>query len=104
MVGSTAYNRLMHELCAVRGWCGGIVDREPSHVDDFIPDSGEVTANEFIDWLFKAEGYEPSHEPPERVAAFRTEFFALFVQVMGAAQVDATQLKWDLDDPKLNRD
>ena len=104
MVGTTAYNRLMREVCVGRGWCGGIVDGEPSHVDDFIPETGTVTADEFIDWLFKADAYDPALEPPDRVAAFRTDLFDLFVEIMGARQVDASQLKWNFADPKLNWD
>jgi len=48
------YNALMYEVCVGRGWCGGIVNGQPSHVDDFIPESGPVTADQFVDWLFMA--------------------------------------------------
>jgi hypothetical protein len=94
----------MREVCVGRGWCGGVVDDRPSHVDDFIPEDGPVSADQFVEWLFAADGYDPQLEPADRVAKFRADLRTLFISVMGAELVDARQLKWDLDDPELTWD
>ena len=40
------FDALMQEVCVDLGWCGGIVDGHPSHVTDYIPESGPVTADQ----------------------------------------------------------
>mgnify|MGYP001261309255 CR=1 FL=1 len=89
----SGYNGLMQEVCVGHGWCGGIVDGEPSHVDDFIPENGPVSSDQFVDWLFTADGVDPVEER-ERWARQRTELKAAYVQYMGADVVDASLLKW----------
>ncbi|MCL4674220.1 MAG: hypothetical protein KJZ64_15075 [Sphingomonadaceae bacterium] len=89
-----AYNRLQHAVCAGMGFCGGIVDGKPSHVDFFIPDSGTVTVAQFIEWLLKAEDYYPDQDP--RFSPYYKELSRIFVEIMGADTVDAARLKWDV--------
>jgi len=60
MKSKSAYNALLNEICVGLGFCGSIVDGEPQHVDKFIPDQGTVSADEFVDWVFMAEGWEPA--------------------------------------------
>jgi len=89
------YNALMHEVCVGLGWCGSVVDGRPSHVDDFIPRSGSVHADQFVEWLFRAEGIDPAAEP----ALWRKHKDGLrqaFVRHMGNDVVDASLLKWDV--------
>ncbi|AXU19141.1 hypothetical protein C7W88_09050 [Novosphingobium sp. THN1] len=95
MSGNPAYNALMHEVCVGRGWCGGIVNGKPSHVDDFIPETGPVSADQFVEWLFLADGVDPSSDPAkwERHKAGLRE---AFVRHMGAEMLDASALKWDV--------
>lgn len=52
MSDNPAYNALMDEVCAGFGWCGAVVNGEPSHVDELIPAVGPVSAEQFVDWLF----------------------------------------------------
>lgn len=96
MNGSKNYNCLMHEVCVERGWCGGIVNGKPTHVDDFIPVSGPVSTEQFVDWLFLADGVDPKAEP-DKWQSHKDELKAAFVRHMGADVIDAVRLKWDLD-------
>ena len=96
MSGSTSFSSLMHEVCVQRGWCGGIVDGKPTHVDDFIPASGTVSAAQFVNWLFLADGMDPDADP-DKWQSHKDELRAAFVRHMGADVVDASRLKWDLD-------
>jgi hypothetical protein len=96
MSGSTNYNSLMHEVCVERGWCGSILDGKPTHVDDFIPANGTVSAAQFVDWLFLADGMDPNAEPA-RWQAHKEGLRAVFVRHMGSDVVDASRLKWELD-------
>jgi hypothetical protein len=88
------YNALMHEVCVGKGWCGGIVDGEPSHIDDFIPDTGSVSADQFVDWLFAADGVDPLTEPA-KWKEHKDGLRDAFIRHMGADVVDASALKWD---------
>lgn len=95
MSGNPAYNALMHDVCVGRGWCGGIVNGEPSHVDYLIPKEGLVSAEQFVEWLFQAEGIDPSSDP----AKWKKHSEGLreaFVHHMGTNVVDASALKWDV--------
>jgi hypothetical protein len=89
------YNALMHEICVGKGWCGGIVDEKPSHVDDLIPDTGPVSADQFVDWLFVAEGLDPLSEA-DKWQKHKDGLKDAFVRHMGADVIDASALKWDL--------
>ena len=54
------YDGMMHDYCVMHGWCGGVVNGEALHVSDFIPEQGIVSADQFVTWLMKAEGANPS--------------------------------------------
>ncbi|WP_411287552.1 hypothetical protein [Phenylobacterium sp.] len=54
-----AYDKLLEEVCVRLGFCGSVVDGQPLHVDQFLPQSGVLTNEEFADALFKAEGWDP---------------------------------------------
>ena len=94
MSGNPNYNALMQELCVGKGWCGSVINGEPSHVDDLIPDTGPVSADQFVDWLFLAESYEQALEP--KVKINRRVLREAFVRYMGSDVVDASELKWDV--------
>jgi hypothetical protein len=88
------YNALMNEVCVGLGWCGGMVDGKPSHVYDFIPETGPVTADQFVDWLFLADGMVPTAEP-DKWQKHKDMLRDAFVRHMGSAVVDASMLKWE---------
>ena len=75
MSGIPAYSAFQQDVCVYYGWCGGLVDGKPSHVDGFIPEDGPVSAEHFIEWLFLAEGLRPTLSVPTRPAAFQRAFF-----------------------------
>ncbi len=89
------YNALMHEVCVGQGWCGGIVNDEPSHVDHFIPESGPVTPDQFVDWLFEADGMDP-YADLGKWQKHKDALRDAFIRHMGSDVVDASRLKWDL--------
>lgn len=95
MAGNPNYNALQHDVCVGRGWCGSIVDDKPSHVDDLIPEAGPVTADQFVDWLFIAEGLDPVSEP-DKWQKHKDGLREAFIRHMGADVVDASALKWDV--------
>lgn len=92
MPDNLKFDALMHAVCVEQGWCGGVANGKASQVEDYIPHAGPVGADQFVDWLFAAEGYRPASEP-ERAKAHREVLRALFLQHMGAETVDASTLK-----------
>ena len=86
------YNALMDEVCVGWGWCGSIINGEPSHVSQFIPNKGYVTADQFIDWLFQADGVDP-HEDLAKWQKHIDGLRKVFIQHMGSDIVDVSQLK-----------
>ena len=92
MNGNPSYNLLMHDVCVGQGWCGGIVDGKPSHVDDFIPETGPVKADQFVEWLFIADGQDPDVDL-EKWQKHKDALRQLFVKHMGGEVVDASKLK-----------
>lgn len=91
MSEQVAFDALMHEVCVERGWCGSVVGGEPSHVTDFLPESGEVTADQFVMWLFAADGIDPSNDP----ARWQTHYDVLreaFVRHMGGDRAEVERL------------
>ena len=81
---------MMHEFCVGQGWCGGIVAGKRSHVTNFIPKSGQVTAKLFVRWLLLAEGIK------EQEILLRPDIKKLeriFIKHMGPDPVDAELLR-----------
>ncbi|MER9914996.1 hypothetical protein NKJ71_30735 [Mesorhizobium sp. M0050] len=50
------FDGLMRAVCTGYGYCGSLQDDGFVHVTDFFPERGRVTAEQFVDWLFMAEG------------------------------------------------
>ena len=80
---------LIRDICVLGGWCGGIVDGEPTRVRHLLPKSGTVTAKEFARLTIHADGW-PSSEPPEDDDLRWLE--AKFVEHLGTSSVDAELL------------
>ena len=77
------------------GWCGSITNGESLHVTDFIPTTGVVTADEFVDWLLVADGVDPD-VASSQVKNWKRDLRAVFVKHMGADHVDASALQWEV--------
>jgi hypothetical protein len=84
-----AYERLLNDICVGMGFCGCIKAGKPLHVDDFIPKEGQVTADEFVDWVILADDMDLSLARKESRRAIR----AAFVRRMGGETVDAARLR-----------
>ena len=97
MILNKRYAALMHDVCAGHGWCGGIVDDKPRHVDDFIPEQGPVKVDQFVDWIFMAEGMDP-YEDLDKWQKHKDALRALFIRHMGGDCVDARCLNWFKDE------
>ena len=86
----SAYDTLLNEVCVDLGFCGSVANGEPLHVDQFIPECGPVSADQFVDWIFRAEGINPDGEDCRRHAASIRE---AFVRHMGSDVVDALAVR-----------
>lgn len=84
---------MAYELCAKFGFCGSAHTGRMVRVTDFIPDSGSVTADQFIEWLLLADGYDPAKQG-EAFRHFKTVLHGVFVKHMGADIVDASLLRY----------
>ncbi|WP_441241756.1 hypothetical protein [Tardiphaga sp. 768_D3_N2_1] len=84
-----AFDGMMHEFCAKLGWCGHIENGKPLHVSDFIPETGHVTAEDFVQWLIIAEGLTPEQLSASEVSLLK----AVFVRHLGTSAVDAHRLR-----------
>jgi hypothetical protein len=89
MSDKSPYDALLIEVCAGLGFCGSVVNGEPLHVDRFIPDHGPVSADEFVEWVFRAEGMEPNGPDARK---HRQSLRQAFVKYMGEV-ADARSLK-----------
>lgn len=93
MARPNAFDGMMHEFCVGLGFCGGIKDGDGSHVTQFVPEAGLVTAEEFARWLVIAEGLDPDQNQP-----WLDRLKTVFLRHMGAEAVDASQLRSDYRD------
>lgn len=83
-----AYDKLLEDVCVRLGFCGSFVDGQSLHVDQFLPESGVLTNDDFADALFKAEGWDPGGSDAR---TFRPSVQEAFVRHMGASEADALQ-------------
>lgn len=86
------FDTLMTAVCAGHGYCGSLQDGLFVHVTDFIPTRGKVTADEFVDWVFLAEGVRWLGDPI--AMKHRETLRSYFIAHMGSYVVDARKLRW----------
>ncbi len=89
----TGYDALMHEVCVGWGFCGCIKNDKPLHVSDLIPDTGKVTADQFVEWVFLAENMNPNSDP-DRWKRHKDAIKTAFIKHMGGDVVDAELLEY----------
>jgi hypothetical protein len=87
----SAYDKLLHQICVGLGWCGSVVDGKRRYVHHYFPQSGPVTADEFVAWVFAADNYDPDQNP-DQAERWRQGIRAAFVHHMGGDVVDVTVL------------
>lgn len=93
MAEKTGYDALMERVCVGLGFCGCVKHGKPLHVDDFIPPSGPVTADQFVEWVFLADNMNPNADP-KRWDPTKQGIKAAFIEHMGGEVVDAKALRW----------
>ncbi len=96
MGATPGFDALMDEVCVKLGFCGSVKNDQPLHVGMFIPDEGTVAADQFVDWVFLADGMDPAAEPA-RWEPLKRQIRAAFIRCMGGDLVDASALRWDAE-------
>lgn len=56
VVPASVYDRLLWDICVNWGFCGGILEGEPTHVSDLLPSAGTVDAEPSRGWLCGPRG------------------------------------------------
>lgn len=92
MRSNAAYDALLARVCVGLGFCGCLKEGTPLHVDAFIPPTGPVTADQFVEWVLLADNMNPNTEEP-RLVELKRRIRDAFVENMGAEVVDATLLR-----------
>ena len=92
------FDTLMNAVCVGHGYCGSLQDGGFLHVTDFIPKRGQVTAEQFVDWLFMAEG--SSWVGNTTAMRHRETLRQYFILHMGGGAVDARKLQWSRRDKR----
>jgi len=82
---------LLHAICVIHGFCGGLRDEKFVRATDFVPSRGMVTADEFVDWVFLAEGVPWRGDPI--AMRFRERLRSHFIAHMGSSIVDSRRLR-----------
>jgi hypothetical protein len=72
------------------GSCGPFQDDRFAHVTDFFPERGKVTAEQFVDWVFMAEG---DWRRTTSAMMMREKMRSCFIGYMGSDGVNARKLR-----------
>ncbi len=100
---NTDFDAVMDAVCLGCGFCGSLQDDKPVHVTDYIPQSGPVSAEQFVEWLFLADNMREAYSAP-KWRDIRLRLQAMFVEHMGAEVVDASRLRWEFPADGDSRD
>lgn len=73
------------------GYCGSLQDGGFLHVTDFFPERGTVTVEQFVDWLFLAEGDQTDRSPFAML--MREKIRSCFIGYMGSDVVSVRKLR-----------
>lgn len=83
----------MHIVCVDWGFCGCLKGDKPLDVSDFIPSEGEVTADQFVEWVFLADDMNPNSKPV-KWQRHKDAIRLAFVETMGGDIVDVNKLQY----------
>jgi len=97
IIHPTAFDLLLWDICVGAGFCGGLVNDEPTQVTDLLPATGIVTAGEFAELVIRAECDRQS--PPDKHLRWIALLEAKFIQHMKSASVPAETLVQNLAQP-----
>lgn len=90
IVRPSLFERLSYDICVNGGWCGGIVNGEPTHVYDLLPETGPITGREFAELAMRADGW-PEETPFEEKHLRWLE--GRFIEHVGSNSVNAEELR-----------
>lgn len=91
LVYPSAFEKLSWDICVNGGWCG-IVDGQPTRVEDLLPKSGVVTARQFAELAIRADGW-PASDPLPKNHLLWLE--AKFIKHLGVNSVPAEDFHRD---------
>jgi hypothetical protein len=97
IVHPSAFDLLLWDICVGSGFCGGLVNDEPTHVTDLLPATGMIHAREFAELAIRAECDRQS--PPHKHLRWIALLEAKFIQHMKSASVPAETLVQNLAQP-----
>ncbi len=86
------FDELLFELCSRHAYCGWVKDGVTTHVTDYIPKSGPVTAYQFVEWLLEADGYNLHALSRSEHKQLHSDLDPIFIKHMGSDCVDAAEL------------
>ena len=75
------------------GFCGCIKRGSPLHVTSFIPSKGNVSADQFAEWVFLADNMNPNTDR-KSWDELKGKLKSAFIRHMGAETVDAELLQY----------
>ena len=93
MIEDSDFDALMKEICVGWGYCGSVRDGKVLHVTDFIPATGPVSSEQFVERVFLADGMSDGFKSTG-ARGHRKSLMAIFVKHMGAEIVDAERLRY----------
>ncbi|MBA15925.1 MAG: hypothetical protein CMN73_06180 [Sphingomonas sp.] len=82
---------------ARRGFCGGIVNDQPTHVCDLLPASGMISAEAFSTLVLRAEG--DGNDLSRDIERWLDSLKALFIEHMGSDRVPVALLRQNVAQP-----
>lgn len=97
IVHPTPFDLLLWDVCVRLGFCGGLVNDEPTHVTSLLPATGTITAEEFANLAISAECNQRSS--PEQELRWKALLAAAFIEHLGAGSVTAKSLVQNLAQP-----
>lgn len=84
----------MTYVCVTLGFCGSCPGPgQGRYVHHRYPDEGEVTADQFLEWVLWADRCDPDRTSED----LKRQIHGAFVGIMGAEVVDVRRLGGDLD-------
>lgn len=90
MTDANAYDELLKEICVELGVCGSTVDGQALHIDMLIPHHGTLTAHEFVQCVFQAEGMDHKGASAMKFAGLLRD---TFIRHMGGETANAALLR-----------
>jgi hypothetical protein len=97
IIHPNAFDLLLWDICVGHGFCGGVVNGQPTHVTDLLPATGMVTAEGFAELVIRADG--DGQSPADKHIRWVASLGAMFIKHMKSASVPAETLVQNLAQP-----